>query len=286
LTVAAATDPLDVVRRVARAGERDRYLSALLAPRAVRADLIALAAFAAEIARIPSLVEEPMMGEIRLQWWRDTVLPEGAGSSGHPVADAFLTTRRRHRLPALPVAQIIDAAGAGLRPEPHGDIADLHAHLLACEATQFELAARVLGIDVEAEAARRTIAAAGLATGLARTLVELPAVLAEGRMLLATREIAEAGASLDGLRSGTVPPSLAVVLERLVAEARLHVSHTRVALAEASPRLLAAVRPVALVEPYLRALERRGLTRLDEVVDLVPLARVSRLWLTRVRGTV
>ena len=40
----------------ARAGEPDRYLAALLAPRTERADLLALAAFAAELARVASAV--------------------------------------------------------------------------------------------------------------------------------------------------------------------------------------------------------------------------------------
>ena len=62
---------VDVVTIAARAHERDRYLAALLGPRPIRRDLIALAAFAGEVGRIPAFVTEPMMGRIRLQWWRE-----------------------------------------------------------------------------------------------------------------------------------------------------------------------------------------------------------------------
>ena len=80
----------DVVRTAARAFERDRYLAALLSPRGVREDLLALAAFAGELARIPAFVSEPMVGEIRLQWWRDAIragLKDGSGEGGgHPIS--------------------------------------------------------------------------------------------------------------------------------------------------------------------------------------------------------
>ena len=61
----------DVIRLAARAYERDRYLAALLSPAARRDDLLVLAAFAGDVGRIASSVSEPMMGAIRLQWWRD-----------------------------------------------------------------------------------------------------------------------------------------------------------------------------------------------------------------------
>ena len=58
---------LAAVREAARSLEPDRYLSALLAPLAAREDLITLAAFLGEAARVPAIVSEPMIGEIRLQ---------------------------------------------------------------------------------------------------------------------------------------------------------------------------------------------------------------------------
>ena len=58
------------VRDAARVGAPDRYISALLAPKSVRAELIALGAFSAEIEKIPLTVSEPHLGEVRIQWWR------------------------------------------------------------------------------------------------------------------------------------------------------------------------------------------------------------------------
>ena len=62
---------IDAVIAAARAGEPDRYLAALLAPPALRPALLALAAFSAEIRRIPLLVHEPAMAAIRAGIYRD-----------------------------------------------------------------------------------------------------------------------------------------------------------------------------------------------------------------------
>src|SRR4249920_224039 len=88
----------ETVATSARAGEPDRYLAALLAPPAARDGLLALAAFSAELGRIGQLVtREPMMGEIRLQWWRDALRPRDSGErTGNPVADALREAMLRH----------------------------------------------------------------------------------------------------------------------------------------------------------------------------------------------
>ena len=59
----------DQVRRLDRA----RYQTTLFAPTALRGVVTALFAFDIEIAKIRDLVSEPLLGRIRVQWWRDSV---------------------------------------------------------------------------------------------------------------------------------------------------------------------------------------------------------------------
>ncbi len=59
--------------RQLRALDRDRFVTALFAPPAARDELIALYSFNLELARIAEQVSEPMIGEIRLAWWREAV---------------------------------------------------------------------------------------------------------------------------------------------------------------------------------------------------------------------
>src|SRR5579872_1367157 len=70
-----------------RVADPDRYFSALFAPARKRPLLLALYAFNAEVARIAETVREPMLGAIRLEWWRETA--EGAAKGtprNHDVA--------------------------------------------------------------------------------------------------------------------------------------------------------------------------------------------------------
>ncbi len=72
-----------------REHDPDRHLAVLWLPQEQRGAAAAIYAFAAEIGRIPSLVEEPANGEIRLQWWSEVVAGE-RDHGGQPVAGELL----------------------------------------------------------------------------------------------------------------------------------------------------------------------------------------------------
>lgn len=74
----ASQDAFAACRETVRLGDKDRYLALLFAPESLQPPFFAIAAFAdAELARIPSLVSESPIGEIRLQWWADTLAATG-----------------------------------------------------------------------------------------------------------------------------------------------------------------------------------------------------------------
>ena len=56
-----------------RRHDRDRYQTALFAPADRREALFALYAFNYEVARVRETVTPPMLGQIRLQWWREVI---------------------------------------------------------------------------------------------------------------------------------------------------------------------------------------------------------------------
>jgi phytoene synthase len=100
----------DVVRRIARDADPDRAIATLFAPAETRADLFALFAFNAELARIADQVSEPGLGAIRLQWWREAIERAASGDvTGNPVADAFGEVLARRTLSRERIAGLIDA---------------------------------------------------------------------------------------------------------------------------------------------------------------------------------
>ena len=257
----------ETVAASARAGEPDRYLAALLAPPSARDGLLALAAFSAELGRIGHLVtREPMMGEIRLQWWRD----------------ALREATARHDLPAPLLLGMIDAHASDLEAEPFPTEAALDAYLASSEGAQFALARRMLGgpAPTEPDAASE---AAGRAYGLVRLLLGLPQTLAQGRSPLPGRQLERAG--IADLAAEADPVKIAALMGSLYAEVLRNFGAARQHVANLPRPLRIAFLPLALVRPYLRALERPGRDSLREVAEIAPLRRIWAIarahWLSR-----
>jgi phytoene/squalene synthetase len=148
-----------------RRSDPDRYFSALFASADKRPLLFALYAFNHELAHIGEVVREPMMGEIRLQWWRDTL--DGARERkprNHDVARALAATFSQTDLPAETFDAMIDARAFDSSPEAFTDDAARDAYLDAISGNLMRLAARVLGAGDTQDALARE---AGIAYGLA-----------------------------------------------------------------------------------------------------------------------
>ncbi len=271
---------MDAVSEAARAHDLDRYLAALLAPRATRPDLLAVAAFMGELARIPRIVTEPTIGEIRLQWWHDTLESLAAGAeSGNPVADALAVSVRRHALPLALLRDAVEARLFELYADPLTDEAALRRYLEGTEVAGFRLAARILGVP-ETPAMQAAVSAAGEAFGIARALLHLPLHRARGHwpLPLSWPEVPPPAAEgEDGVASQSAS-AIEAPLARGLAEARSRLTNAREMCNGGSPGLIAAVLPCALVEPYLGALERSGRDAATSVVDISPIGRVWGLW--------
>ena len=108
-------DPLRAARAQVRSGDYDRYLCAQFAPLRARPGLMAVSAFALEVAQIPFRIREPAMGQLRVAWWREALDRIDAGvPSEHPVAAALsAVSERRRPLPVL--TAVLDACDHGLR---------------------------------------------------------------------------------------------------------------------------------------------------------------------------
>jgi hypothetical protein len=133
-----------------RQADPNRFRTALFAG-ARRNDLFALYAFHVEISRAPVVVSEPMLGKIRLQWWRE-VIDQCFGDSPirvHPVAAVLGDIIRRCDLPRSPFDTMIDAHELNTDGEPFEDLAGLEDWCLKTAGGLQALAARILGIEMD-----------------------------------------------------------------------------------------------------------------------------------------
>jgi 15-cis-phytoene synthase len=274
----------DTVRRIARAGDPDRALSALFAPREARDDLFALYAFNVELARIPEQVREPDLGAIRLQWWREAIPRAGAGeATGHPVADPLGDAMRRRALSRARIAGLIDARLFDVGTKIMPDWPSLEAYLRDTAGALFVLAGEILGArsaDLDAAATQ-----AGMAYGLTGLMRALPVHAAQGRVFLPADALIRHGTSPNRVLAGDTSEGLLAVLAELRARARGALAEAWNHVARLDPSGRPAFLPLRLVDPYLAALEKKGRDPLHEIAGINPLYRFRRLatggWLRR-----
>src|SRR5579872_3768761 len=144
-----------------RAADPDRYFSALFAPAPVRPLLFALYAFNAEVARVAETVREPMLGAIRLEWWRETA--EGAAKGtprNHDVARGLAALFATGRVDLRDFESLIAVRAFDSSPDRFADFAALESYLDATGGMLMRLAVRLLGGDPDGAIAPALRAAA------------------------------------------------------------------------------------------------------------------------------
>lgn len=124
----------------------DRFLITLFAPKAARADLFALYAFNHEIAKVREAVSEPMLGEIRLAWWREAI--EGIYEDNPRDHDIVIELHKaviRSDLPKHLFLKIIDARTADLYDENPENTAQFEEYLGQTSGNLMRLATLIIG---------------------------------------------------------------------------------------------------------------------------------------------
>ncbi len=171
---------LSVCAKLVRRLDPDLFHAALFAPEPARERLMVLHAFDIELSRAAARAAEPMIAQMRLQWWRDVVAGVGAGDVArqHEVAEPLHGLLSAHALPAGDLALLIDARELEL----HGPM-DEHRFgdwLDARFGALTRLGAHLLvGDDA---AARRAAGAVGHALGVAFALRTAAAMAAEANL--------------------------------------------------------------------------------------------------------
>lgn len=162
---------------IVRLGDPDRHAATLAAPDAVRAKLWPLYAFNLEIARAPWVTREPMIAEMRLQFWADVLdeITAGKPARAHEVATPLAEVWRAARLPVDLGHAMIAARQRDIYPAPFADTAELHAHLDATSGHLMWLAALALGARADAQDPVRDM---GFAAGLSNWFQAVPELTA------------------------------------------------------------------------------------------------------------
>lgn len=190
---------VDACAALVERGDPDRFAAVMAAPVAARGRLFVLYAFNLEVARAPWVTKEPMIAEMRLQWWRDVVAEAGAGrpARAHEVAGPLSALIREAALPVAVLDRLVEARRWDVYREPFEDAAAFDAYLEDTGAGLMWLAGLALCAQAQDEAALRAL---GWASGLAGFLRAVPELEDRGRVpLVDGRTEAVAALAREGL---------------------------------------------------------------------------------------
>ncbi|WP_300055532.1 squalene/phytoene synthase family protein [uncultured Roseobacter sp.] len=169
---------LNACAALVQQGDADRFAATMASPVAARRILFPLYAFNVEVSRAPWVTKEPMIAEMRLQWWRDALeeISEGRTPRRHevvtPLSDV-LTPDQARALDGL-----VDARRWDIGSDPFEDEAEMWRYLDATTGTLLWTAAQALGAAPAEEVALRKTTRA---VALANWMCALPELEARGK---------------------------------------------------------------------------------------------------------
>lgn len=256
--------------------DHDRYLTCLFTPEPRRAALFALYAFNIEVAKTREVVSQPLLGQIRLQWWRDAVGEiYDSRPRRHEVLDALAPAVVEHGLTRGHFDTLIDARERDLEDDPPATLAALERYAAETAGPLLRLHLEVLGVrDGAAHDAVMAVATAWALVGLMRAI---PFHARQKRLFLPADLLAAEGAERglifemkphDGLQRAVA--QVAVLARTRLDEAR---ALRRGVPRQAVPALLSA----GLAEGYLRRLRQAGHNVFSALVQEPPPLRQAGL---------
>lgn len=255
----------------------DRWLTTLFAPVPRRRSLLALYAFNLEIARIRETVSEPMLGEIRLQWWRDAIEELYQGHARRHAALEALAPEAGAIDRAL-FERLLEARHFDLENRQPRDLAELEDYAAGTSSTLLKIGAQMFSrreprllealdhIGV-AWAMVGLIRAISFHAGANRFYVPVAVLTLKGA---STRDIVE------------LSPEKRFPLRDAISEVALcatrHLGSARRAYARPERAIQALFSPAALAQAYLRRLARIGYDLRRWPVELSRLRKLALLY--------
>ncbi len=159
-------------------GDPDRFAATMASPVQARRILFPLFAFNVEASRAPWVTKEPMIAEMRLQWWRDALeeIADGRPARRHEVVTPLAACLRPEQARLLD--GLVEARRWDIGSDPFDDEGAMWRYLDATTGTLLWVAAEALGAPSDDEPGVRQ---AARAVALANWMLALPELEARGK---------------------------------------------------------------------------------------------------------
>lgn len=208
----------EACEKLVKTGDPDRFLSAKSAPAEGHKALMAIYALNLEIARTPWASPEPLVAQMRLQWWADEIekIYQGKRVTAHEILPALREVIFDHNLPQRHFEALIAARMKDVYADPPENRTEFDNYINATSGSVMAMAAKTLGAP---DTAMKTIADFAYGAGVATLLRAAPTLVARGRQPLiepvgeivksACQSLAKARAQRSAVPSSVAPALLA-----------------------------------------------------------------------------
>lgn len=268
----------DQVRRL----DHDRFMTALFAPKNRRDALFALYAFNLEVARIRETVSEPILGQVRLQWWREAIEGVYRGAPPqHQVAEALYEAVATYGLSRSHFDRLLDARAFDLGNEPHADVPALLDYADGTSGSLTVLALEALDPG-EAEgprwAARVTGHMVGIAWATTGLIRAIPFHARQGRIYLPKALMDHRRVQPADVLALKSTPALRAVVGDMVMLSRNQLKSARDNAPSVPDWAIPALLPTVLADSYLDRIEHAGFDPFAPEIEGGRLGRQFKLW--------
>ncbi|WP_336279065.1 phytoene/squalene synthase family protein [Bartonella sp. CB175] len=262
---------------ILRATDRDRYISVLFAPKEKRRALAALYAFNVEIVRVRESVHDPLIGEMRLRWWYDSIAnDEVQNNKSNPILNDLFTAITSFNLPKAALLRYCDAQILDLYQDPIATIVDLEAYCSKTVSIILQLSCQILDSD-SAQNFTDACKHGGIAQGLSGVLRLLSFMRSRYQYYFPVDMLQALGVDREDLEFNRInEEQKRCIIEAMVALSRDHYIKFYEHLNTLPKALIPAFLPLAIIPESLQKATQLG----EEVFQKnATLSLLHRYWL-------
>jgi|GEM_PF-1991832 len=253
------TSQLSLCAQDVRNNDHDQFLCSLFAPGNVRETIFALQVFYRETSRIRSLVNEPHLGLIRLQWWRDMVEDAYKGKiegSENGTHKEIIHCLKGCNIKEESFDHYFNGRAFDMEDRAHEKLEQLLQYCTQTGGAIAQMKAIVLGSNNEA-----TLKAAehlGAAETLCDIIKTLPYQARSGRTKIPKDLVLKHDVDIKGFFEFKPSTALNSCVKDMVIETRNLISQARDLMPETDSNARAVFLVTISIEDYLKRLEKVG----------------------------
>lgn len=271
----------DLVRR----GDYDRFLTALPAEPDAREMLFALYAFNLEVAKTSATVSEPVLGQIRYEWWREALeeAVKGEMVRHHPVVQELSRILSAKREAADELQRLISGRERDIDAEAaFSDMDDFENYAEATSGSLLVAACQILGTtDPAIISAARKVGTAWAMTGMVRAA---PHNLRRRQILLPLPLFEANGADITSLIELAPDEAAITTFREITLRSRALLEEARRDAGKIGHRIFPVFLHAKIAECYIKQLKKMGYNPFNGKMAKRPLSLVPSIWIANLTG--